>query len=87
MYLQRARINCRRCYELANSCESQAERFGNDSLYASRNETLRCVEREFNEYIEGVSEKNILLTLLNECERCDYHEPRIIELTKNFGGR
>ena len=125
MSIERACVNCERCYELADyairNCkatvggmgttgESDEQResrieaviadpkvrkdavYGDDQIYAARNEAMKALERVNISYNEAVSlterkdtnDSIIAKKALLACRSCDYSAPKIVETVENL---
>jgi len=83
MSLQRAQVNCDRCYTLANSILSSTEdkkqlvHFRDDQIYSARNEAMRALEEETNSLLrlrafypddsQGFADNEIACVFVREC--------------------
>ena len=95
MSLQRAAVNCERCYEIANDIVERykevkdsaglirRELFNSDKLYTARNEAMKSLLnlRKPTGKIEArESELDKILKALDACESCDFNQPRIKQI-------
>jgi hypothetical protein len=94
MSLQRAYVNCKRCYELSKDDAPVAIRT-DDQLYHARNEAMRALEHAMDSLNVGYATQNkaaqgalkedflALETTANEaltiCMKCDYSGPSIAD--------
>jgi len=78
MSLQRAVVNCHRCYNIARDDKNKEgyQRLRDDQLYTARNEALRALERVVEKGPEA--QGKIAEIALTECKICDYKAPRIL---------
>jgi len=91
MTYQRAVVNCRRCYELANiSCmQGDLARLQNDQLWTARNEAMESLGNEIDSFSRIDTAKanmKFLLALraLDICMNCEYKEPSIANFYSNL---
>ena len=100
MSLERACVNCERCYNLAsieikNFPENYALRiYQDDQTYIIRNEAMRALEkvidntnREMAMLYHEKNEENpavIAQKALQACSLCDYTSPKIVETVENL---
>jgi hypothetical protein len=95
MSIQRAKVNCERCYELAYRYLSEPKakaRFKNNSLYSARNEAMRALEDE-RDRVRGFRKAGLTDGRMNElcgmevsldvaldsCMNCDYSSTKIVD--------
>jgi len=88
MSLIRAKINCNRCYALAQTHGQDANvtMLGDSDLYAARNEALRALESTCRDALSTVVSVGVDLSMttssqaveaLEACAGCDYSKPSI----------
>ena len=92
MSYQRAIMNCKRCYELANVpyIDSKDAKLYSDSLWQAKNEAMKSLESCIVPLHMGDSLKlganqamqsNALVTKATTvCQNCDYKKARIVEI-------
>ena len=89
MSIQRAKINCQRCYEFAEEEGPEHNQYNldnriyNDNLWEARNEALRALESAKRDSTEKFSIPRVI-DALNECVRCDYSKPSIRRYIEKF---
>jgi len=88
MSVQRARINCQRCYEMQSrynesGYNKKVNRLQNSQAWVARNEALRALEKVEEEYIVGFEG---IKNALTACEQCDYSRPSIVKYIENDQG-
>lgn len=92
MTYQRAVVNCKRCYELANLFEhdSEVKRLRNETLWIARNEAMKALEETFNVNVspgkydlpaKNSMERNADVSqALDACINCDFKKSNIAEI-------
>ena len=83
MSIQRAVINCERCYMFTNDLDRAGEPYGHDNggkfspiAHQSRNESMKALENV-------ITNKNAS-KMLNACMNCDYSSPKIKDLVTKY---
>ena len=92
MSLQRACVNCERCYNLAqiDAKTRYTNLYDNDLLYEARNEAMKALEHvtdtiPFSQAKEmNPSPGVIAFKALQACSLCDYSSPKIVETVENL---
>jgi len=93
MSLQRAQVNCRRCYALVRIIGDAKEIaitpvgvYQDDQVYAARNEAMKALDEHIRDCILDTAIRNtaqndsgvrIALPALDACVKCDYSAPGI----------
>lgn len=91
MTIQRAAINCKRCYNLAyhvnfGDCMGSELKFGlsSEEIFTARNEAMKALENQvINCKVYGESSSSHAIEaqkMLDVCMDCDYSSPKIKEL-------
>ena len=91
MSIERACVNCERCYHLAEKIMDFVP-YDNDQMYAARNEAMKSLETVSVGYNEAVSlterkdtnDSIIAKKALQACRSCDYSAPKIVETVENL---
>jgi hypothetical protein len=90
MSYQRAVVNCRRCYGIADyilrNYEKTVAKFqtlNNQELWVTRNEAMQALEDEFKR--NTISSSNIRAAL-TACMNCEYKKAEIAELLDSSDG-
>jgi len=84
VYLERAQINCKRCFELGRKYYELMghEDFGNDSMYDARNKALEALE---SEAILNEDQRICMVGARQCCLNCTFEEAKIVEFLKMDG--
>lgn len=87
MSLERAAVNCQRCFKIASDRkESNSDkdlplaRIYDNDLWTARNEAMRALEHCIEH--STASEMSDLNNVLKACADCDYSSPKIDEYRK-----
>jgi len=94
MSLQRAYINCNRCFEIARFGEYRTRKktysdsiSRDSSLWEARNEAMKALEEQivnWRVYRTGDSHAIEAKKMLDVCMNCDYSKPKIKEIVTKF---
>ncbi len=76
MTFQRAKVNCRRCYDLLDSIVDKGINLSEcDQMYDARNECMRALEDVCKYQLEH---RDLAFKALDACESCDYSRPEVV---------
>ncbi len=90
MSLERAYVNCKRCFYLSDCIKKDNKNYEvipeaffsrSDDLHDARNEALKALEEKA---FETVVEKNIKKLLSRECMDCDFSSPKIADSVRVY---
>lgn len=90
MSLERAYVNCKRCFYSAECIKKENENYKvipesffsrSDDLHDARNEALKALEEKS---FETIVEKNIKKLLSRECMGCDFSSPKIADSARAY---
>ena len=85
MSLERACVNCERCFGLVSSFVVIVQEnvvklaYSNDQIYQARNEAMKALE----EFAKLGDYSSLATKALEACRKCDYSSPRIADITKD----
>ncbi|MEK6911082.1 MAG: hypothetical protein AABW82_04885 [Nanoarchaeota archaeon] len=90
MSLERAYVNCKRCFYFADCIKKENKNYKvvpedffyqSDDLHGARNEALRALEEKAS---ETIVEKNIKKLLSLDCIGCDFSSPKIANSVRAY---